>query len=103
VTRFHPDDGGRTGVGSDAQVTTSVPVFNPADLLPIEEVARRLHTNVSWVREKVRRRCPNAIPCYNLGKHLLFSWPDVCTWIRETGRGVPHVKHHRTRKVKKAA
>jgi excisionase family DNA binding protein len=77
--------------------------FHPADLLPIEEVAKRLHVEVTYIREKVRRRSPNAMPCYNLGRHLLFSWPDVCAWIRETGRGAPHMKHHRTRKMKNAA
>jgi hypothetical protein len=70
--------------------------FDPADqFITIEEVARRLHTDVGWVREKIRRRCPNPMPAFNVGKHLLFSWPDVCTWIRETGRGEPHVKHSR--------
>jgi hypothetical protein len=72
--------------------------FHPADLVPVEEVAKRLHVEVTWIREKVRRRSPNPMPCYNLGRHLLFSWPDVSNWIRETGRGVPHMKHHRTRK-----
>ena len=47
--------------------------FNPADLLPLEEVARRLHVDVAWVREKVRRRCPNPMPVYNLGRHLLLG------------------------------
>jgi hypothetical protein len=73
--------------------------FHPADLLPVEEIAKRLHVEVTWVREKVRRRSPNPIPCYNLGRHLLFSWPDVSNWIRETGRGVAHMKHHRTRRI----
>jgi hypothetical protein len=76
--------------------------FNPADLLPIEEVARRLHTDVSWVREKIRRRCPNAMPVHNLGRHLLFHWPDVCDWIRNSQRPI-HAAHKRRTKLEKKA
>jgi excisionase family DNA binding protein len=71
--------------------------FRPADLLSIEEVAKRLHVEVSWVREKIRRRSPNPMPCYNLGRHLLFDWQAVSNWIRKTGRGAPHAKHSRRR------
>ena len=78
--------------------------FNSEDLLPIEEIARRLcksmtlEDGVAWVREKCRRRCPNPIPVYNLGRNLLFDWTQVSEWIRETGRGHAHMKHYRTRK-----
>jgi len=91
---------------NDASVTPlSSPAveFRPPDLLPIEAVASRLHVKVEWVREKVRRRSSNSMPCYNLGRHLLFSRSDVSVWIRETGRGVAHVKHHRTKTIRKAA
>ena len=83
-----------------AGIPAPVPAFDSDDLLPIEEVAKRLHKDVAWVREKVRRRCPNAIPCFNIGRTLVFSWVEVSNWIRETGRGVPHAKHHRSRKPK---
>lgn len=76
--------------------------FNPTDLLPIEEVARRLHTDVAWVREKCRRRCPRPIPVYNLGRHLVFSWSDVCDWIRSTPRPI-HAAHKRRKKTKAVA
>ena len=85
-------------VASNSSLTLMQPAFNPSDLLPIEEVAKRLHSEVSWVREKIRRRCPNPMPVYSLGRHLLFEWSSVCAWIRETGRGQAHMKHHRTRK-----
>ena len=42
-------------------VVPSVNIFNPEDLLPIGEVARRLHVNVAWVREKVRRPIPETL------------------------------------------
>ena len=76
--------------------------FNPVDLLPIEEVARRLHADVAWVREKCRRRCPNPIPVYNLGRHLLFNWADVSEWIRNTPRPI-HARHVRKKKLEKKA
>jgi hypothetical protein len=76
--------------------------FNPADLLPIEEVARCLHQDVAWVREKCRRRCPNPIPVYNLGRHLLFDWRQVSEWIRNCPRPV-HARHVRRKKWDKKA
>jgi excisionase family DNA binding protein len=60
----------------------------------IEEVARRLHADVSWVREKIRRRCRNAIPVYNLGRHLLFDWQQVSEWVRNSPRPI-HTAHRR--------
>ena len=84
-------------------IASAQPVeFNPADLLPIEEIARRLHADVSWVREKVRRRCSSPIPVYNLGRHLLFDWTQVSEWIRNTSRPI-HTRHVRRKKVTKAA
>src|SRR5438094_7656500 len=70
----------------------SAPAFNPNDLLSINEVAARLRTEVSWVREKSRRRCPNPMPVHNLGRHLLFHWPAVCAWIANSPRPV-HAAH----------
>src|SRR6266481_1344553 len=77
--------------------------FNPEDLLPIEEIARRLcksmtlKEGVAWVREKCRRRCPNPIPVYNLGRNLVFDWTLVSEWIRKSPRPI-HAPHHRRTK-----
>lgn len=71
--------------------------FNPDDLLNIEQLAERLHTDVQWVREKCRRRCANPIPVYNLGRHLLFDWTQVSEWIRNSPRPV-HAPHRRRTK-----
>ncbi len=73
---------------------TPIPLEN---LIPIEELAKRLHQTVSWVREKCRRRCSNPIPVYNLGRHLLFDWAQVSEWIRNTPRPI-HARHRRRRK-----
>jgi hypothetical protein len=66
----------------------------PEDLISIEELAARLHTVVAWCREKCRRRCPNSIPVYNLGRHLLFSWTAVSEFIRKSPRPM-HASHRR--------
>jgi hypothetical protein len=64
----------------------------PANLITKEELARRLRPDdplkkgIQWIREKVRPRSPNPLPCYNLGNHLMFHWPDVCEWIRNSPR-----------------
>jgi len=81
-----------------AVVPSVNPIFNPEDLLPIEEVARRLHVDAAWVREKVRRRCSNPIPVYNLGRHLLFDWTQVSEWIRSTPRPIHAAHRRRTKK-----
>jgi hypothetical protein len=73
--------------------------YNPADLLSIKEVADRLRATPEWVREKIRRRCPNPMPVMNLGNHLLFHWPQVCAWMAEVGRGTAHAPHIRSKKV----
>src|SRR5579863_2935512 len=72
--------------------------ISPENLLPIEELAKRLHQTEAWVREKCRRRCPNPIPVYNLGRHLLFDWVQVSGWIRNTPRPA-HARHRRRKKT----
>jgi hypothetical protein len=74
--------------------STAIP---PENLIPIEELARRLHVDVQWVREKCRRRCPNPIPVMNAGRHLLFDWVQVSEWLRNLPRPV-HASHRRRTK-----
>jgi hypothetical protein len=69
------------------------------EFVPIEVIARRLHNDVGWVREKIRRRCANPMPVHNVGRHLLFVWSEVTQWVRNSPRPI-HAKH---RKKKKAA
>lgn len=74
----------------------------PSNLITKEELARRLKPDdplekgIAWIREKCRRRSPNPLPCYNLGRHLMFNWPEVCDWIRNSPRPV-HAPHNRRR------
>jgi hypothetical protein len=71
-----------------------------AEFISIEEVALRLHADVQWVREKIRRRCPNPMPVFNLGRHLVFDWAQVVEWVRKSPRPI-HAAHRR--RAKKAA
>jgi hypothetical protein len=64
------------------------------EFISIEEVARRLHADVNWVREKIRRRCPNPLPAFNVGRHLLFDWSQVAQWVRNSPRPA-HARHRR--------
>jgi len=70
----------------------------PDQFISIEEVARRLHADVPWVREKIRRRCPNPMPVFNLGRHLVFDWAQVVEWVRNSPRPV-HAPHVRRKKA----
>jgi hypothetical protein len=96
-----PTDLSKTSGSSPTAI--DAPLSAPDQFISIEEVARRLHTDVGWVREKIRRRSPNPMPVFNLGRHLVFDWAQVVEWVRTTGRGAAHMKHHRTRKMRKAA
>ena len=86
-------------------IAIDVPL-TPDQFISIEEVARRLHADVPWVREKIRRRCPNPMPVFNLGRHLVFDWAQVVEWVRNSPRPV-HAPHVRRKKkvvsMKKAA
>jgi hypothetical protein len=77
----------------------SAPI-RPEDLITIQEMARRLRPDltesegIAWVREKCRRRSPNPIPVFNLGRHLMFDWIQVSEWIRNSPRPI-HAAHKR--------
>jgi hypothetical protein len=90
IVKFHP-------------VPERAAPFAPENLITIEEMARRLRPDVSekqgiaWVREKCRRRSPNPLPVFNLGRHLMFDWIQVSEWIRNSPRPV-HAPHRRRTK-----
>jgi len=81
-------------------VVSSITPLDSDQFVSIEEVARRLHADVPWVREKIRRRCPNPMPVFNLGRHLVFDWAQVVEWVRKSPRPI-HAAHRR--RAKKAA
>jgi excisionase family DNA binding protein len=80
-----------------AQTSDTSATVSP--FISIEEVAARLRTDAGWVREKIRRRCPNQMPVINIGRHLLFEWSKVEEWVRNTPRPL-HAAHRRRWKKK---
>jgi len=52
------------------------------DLLTVAEVAALLKLPVSWVYERTRRRGPERIPHFKLGKYLRFSEHEVLDWLQ---------------------
>lgn len=67
-------------------IETSAPAvvspLDPADLLDVKELSKRLRVRPSCIHEWLRRRgTPNCLPCFKLGRHLRFSWREVSAWI----------------------
>jgi len=89
-----------------ARVSAPIPIdvsLAPDQFISIEQVARRLHADVPWVREKIRRRCPNPMPVFNLGRHLVFDWAQVVEWVRKSPRPIHAAHRRRKAPAKKAA
>lgn len=66
----------------------ALPVIEPADIITMPELAKRLKVSERWVYEKSRRRCPNPLPVINVGRYLRFHWPSVSAWLHAQQRGV---------------
>jgi excisionase family DNA binding protein len=58
-------------------------------LLTVEEVAALLHVPVSWVYGRLRKRSPNRLPAYRLGKYWRFREDEIHAWVANL-RGDPH-------------
>lgn len=54
-------------------------------ILTPEQLAERLHVDVSWVydqtRKRARTRNADPLPCIRMGKYLRFYWPEVEKWL----------------------
>jgi excisionase family DNA binding protein len=53
----------------------------PTRLLTVEEVASLLHVPVSWVYGRMRKRSPERLPGYRLGKYWRFREDEIHTWV----------------------
>ncbi len=77
--------------------TNPVPVTNKTTIdnifsyerIDAPELARRLNLPVSWIRDQVRRRCSDPIPCEDFGKYQRFLWgsPKLAAWLERRQRG----------------
>jgi len=61
------------------------------EVIGSEELATRLAVPTSWVRDQVRGRAVDPIPCLRLGRYVRFQWgsPELAAWIqrRKSGTG----------------
>lgn len=53
------------------------------------EVADWLRVPESWVYEKTRRRCPNPLPCWRIGKYVRFSKYAIQQWLEKQTANMP--------------
>jgi excisionase family DNA binding protein len=50
-------------------------------LLTVREVADLLQVPVSWVYGRMRKRSPDRLPGYRLGKYWRFNEAEVIAWL----------------------
>jgi len=56
-------------------------VTDPDALLTIDELCRKLKIKKSFLYAPERRKGPNAIPCFRIGKYLRYDMQTVREWI----------------------
>lgn len=60
-------------------------VFEPGDLITVDELRSRLKVPKSWVYNHCgltkRKRLKNPLPAKKCGRFLRFSWTEVCAWL----------------------
>jgi hypothetical protein len=59
------------------------------ELIESDELARRLNLPASWVRDQVRSRATDPIPCLRFGRYVRFQWghPDLIEWLERRRKG----------------
>jgi len=57
--------------------------FEASEVIDAGELAKRLSLPESWVRDQVRCRATDPIPCLRFGRYVRFRWqhPDLVKWI----------------------
>ena len=61
------------------------------EIIDCNELAKRLNLPPSWVRDQVRSRAADPIPCMRFGRYVRFEWhhPDLTAWLER--------RHHKKR------
>jgi hypothetical protein len=69
-------------VAPDA-LTSCTSLFVQYEVLDSAGLARKLGLKETWVREHVRKRVPDPIPHYKMGKYVKFLWgsPPLEEWL----------------------
>lgn len=54
------------------------------EIINSRELGKRLCLPESWVRDQVRSRVPDPIPCLRFGKYVRFRWqsPELEAWLK---------------------
>jgi hypothetical protein len=62
--------------------------LDPADILTVKQLAKRLRVPVSWVYKHTDNSHSNGnrLPVLRLDGHLRFVWPEVVAWMRSNGK-----------------
>jgi len=50
-------------------------------LLTVDELAAKVKIPKSFFYAPCRRKGPDAIPAYRIGKYIRYSFPEVMKWI----------------------
>ncbi|MBI2817811.1 MAG: hypothetical protein HYX72_12810 [Acidobacteria bacterium] len=76
-----------------------VPLAGQPELIDSPELARRWSVPESWVRDCVRNRSGDPIPCVRLGRYVRFEWgsPDLEAWFGRRKSGANSKPEGRTR------
>lgn len=52
-----------------------------SELLAVHQVAELLQVPASWVYGRMRKRSPERLPAYRLGKYWRFDRNEVLAWV----------------------
>jgi len=57
------------------------PIF---EVIDAAELAKRLSLPESWIRDQVRTRAIDPIPCFRFGRYVRFEWlhPELANWLQ---------------------
>jgi hypothetical protein len=77
-------------MSAHAQERTATPTPPTSfELIKADELAQRLNLPASWVRDQVRSRATDPIPCLRFGRYVRFQWghPDLIEWLERRRKG----------------
>jgi len=62
------------------------------ELIDSAELAKRWSLPESWIRDQVRSRAVDPLPCVKFGKYIRFAWrsPELNNWLNrreKNGKG----------------
>jgi hypothetical protein len=60
------------------------------------ELAKRWNLPESWIRDQVRTRAADPIPCLRFGRYVKFEWPhpELLAWLARKRRGYSNCEIH---------